>query len=662
MKRDRLYCEPSEKGAALILILVIMMSLTVLGVGVIISTSTNLSLSRNFEVATQAQNMADIGAKVAYREFINSGYLQTTHTEDAAGQQTGDDLLPTELSYYSIDDDGYITWEWDDSQPYDPLFDTDRPHGFKFRVYYTTDKAWVIEAEGWYGTIHRRTRAKGEIEAMFQFSYFASRDLGEFVRGASQEIRGKVHANGTMFVRPSGSSLYINTDSFTSTGPIIRSRDAWGRPDASGNCYISKDFQDSGNWVKMESGSPRGSEGVAFDSFHPDWTDKVIGDRAKWGGVVRDYVPVKSPPPIQGLDPGGYYNQLADDGGLVITQSTHAYEWCDKVTSFYNYNEDRYQTIWDIDIGKLMSMSYVDSVTFTESSGNTIYIKGNHADRISSNDTIEVFNSSTAGLNGQYTVDSAADVGDSTQVVVDEEVEDEAVDGIVYLIGAGDWPSNNLIYCLVPVRISNAAELQNRLMVASCRNVYTKGDFNTVNKKGASIMTRHRIYHLSDNWSDAYTPSTSKNSRVAKNTTINAALVDGAPTVDEYNWCDRDGDNHYDYNNGVMYSPESPKTAAGYHNPYNSGNPWANCDDLIENWSGKTLTKFGSVVHLGTSYDIMCPNLDNSGITDDELAWVRKTGYRPPARNYLYDPDLATPSGQPPFTPLIGHITSWEPY
>lgn len=593
MKKRIRYNLGDERGSALVLVLAILMTLTLLGFGVIISTSTNISLSRNYEVATQALNMAEIGVKVGYREFINGGFLRATHTagnktqnfklfKEAATVMTGDDLLETSLDNYTIDEYGNFMWEWDGSQGYDPLFDTDKPHGFKFHIYYTTGNAWVIESDGWFGSIHRRIRAKGEIETMFQFSYFASRDLGEFTRGASQEIRGKVHANGNMYVRPSGATLRVNTDSFTATGIIIRSRDAWGRPDESGACEITKNNQDSGIWVAMDPGSPRGSEGIAFDSLHANWTDKTVGARALWGGVVRDKVPYKSPPPIQNLDPGEYYEDMAVAGGLVIDSTSHSNAWCTQV-NVYNYNELRYQTVWNIDVGLLIS--------------------------------------------------------------------------------SGAWPTNNLIYCKVPIRLSNAAEISNKLMIASCRTVYTKGDFNTVNKKGASIMTKHRIYHLSNNWNDAtYTPTKSLSTRVAIDTRINAALVDGAPTVDEYNWCDRNNDNHYDYNSGVMYDPISPKTAAGFHKPYSDGNPWANCDDLIENWSSKTLTKFGSVVHLGESNDVMCPNLDNSGITADKLAWVRSTGYNPPTRNYLYDPDLATAAGQPPFTPLIGHITSWEPY
>ncbi|MFC1541911.1 hypothetical protein ACFL50_05630, partial [Candidatus Latescibacterota bacterium] len=67
-------------------------------------------------------------------------------------------------------------------------------------------------------------------------------------------------------------------------------------------------------------------------------------------------------------------------------------------------------------------------------------------------------------------------------------------------------------------------------------------------------------------------------------------------------------------------------------------------------------------IHLGGA--IMADNLNNSDVTpaNGKLAWVQRTGYDPPTRIYTYDPDLATPSGQPPFTPLIGHITSWEPF
>jgi len=582
---NRSYLNNKEEGFALFLVLVIMMTLTVLSVGVIVSTGTNNALSRNFEKATQALNMAEVGAKVAYRELINAGYLKTTHTMNLGGPETSERLLETGLSNYTIEANGDFLWEWDSGKGYDPLFDTDLPHGFRFRVYYSTDNSFVIECEGWYDTIHKRVRAKGELEGMFQFSYFAARDMGEFVRGASQEIKGKVHANGNLYIRPSGSTLRINTSSLSATELIIRSRDAWGRPDEGlpGKCEITVNSQDSGIWEEMESGSPAGTEGEAFESLNPNWNHQTLGAKALWDGVVRNRVPYKSPPPVKNLDEGGYYDLAAD---MSITDASQfSYGWCSPA-NIYNYSELRNYHVMDIDVDAMIT--------------------------------------------------------------------------------AGDFPANGLIYCNRPVRFYNASDLGgNRLMIASNSTVYTKGDVNTVNKQGMSIMTKHRIYILSNNWDDnnpARSNSRDEGRPVASSTIVNAALVDGAPTVDEYNWVDRDGDHRYDDSNRNIYDDWDNKTAAGFNNPDDSGDPWANNDDLLENWSSKTLTKLGATIHLGGA--VMANNLDNSDISpgDGKLAWVQRTGYDPPTRIYSYDPDLATPSGQPPFTPLIGHITSWEPY
>ena len=197
-------------------------------------------------------------------------------------------------------------------------------------------------------------------------------------------------------------------------------------------------------------------------------------------------------------------------------------------------------------------------------------------------------------------------------------------------------------------------------------------------------MTKQRIYHLSGNWDDAKA-NDKLNLRVAANDTINAALVDGSPTVDEYRWADVNNDHIWDFGGYAMYDDWDHKTAAGFNNPYSAsssdpdyrnpdnspsdnlvdaGAPRANMDDLLEDWGSmspkKKLKIFGSVVHLCGG--IMCPNLDNSGITADQIAWIRRYGYWPPDRIYSFDSDLATPTGQPPFTPLIGQIKSWEPY
>ena len=572
-------CKNEEKGFALVLVIVVLMTLSVLGVGVMISTGTNNALSRNFEKSTQALNMAELGARVAYREIINCGYLKTTHTMNMEARQTGEQLLDTSLQNYTIDADGYFVWEWDSGKGYDPMWETDVPHGFRFCVYYNTDDSFVIETEGWYDKIHRRIRAKGELEGMFQFSYFSAIDLTEFARAATQTITGKVHANGNLYLCPSGGTTRFNSSSVTATGLIVRSRDVFNRPDTGGTMEITQNAQDSGIWVEMAPGNPRGSEGVAFESKNPNWNDQINGASALWEGVVRDKVPYKSPPPVENLEPGRYYDTQAD---LHITNASHGmFGWCAEST-FYNFAEQMFHTVKDIDVGAM--------------------------------------------------------------------------------IAAGDWPANGLIYCSTMVRFLNAEELDNRLMVASNSTIYTHGNFNTINRRGAALMTIHRVYILSGVWDDNHPDVDETNRPPAIDTTINAAIVDGIPAVNAYNYVDRDEDGRYDDSGNDIYDDWDDKTAATHHYPPDQNDPWGPIDDLLEDWGSgaRTLTKFGATVHLGGAE--MAQNLDNAGIQPDQLAWVQRRGYWWPTRNYTFDPDLATPAGQPPFTPLIGHITSWEPF
>ncbi|MFC1508516.1 hypothetical protein ACFL60_02390 [Candidatus Omnitrophota bacterium] len=943
------YIIDNEKGSALVLVLFFILTFTVIGIGVMVSSTTNSTMSRNFEVVTQAKHLSDIGLKIALREFINSGFLRTTHTEDMAAVQSENNRLTTDVEYITTDEYGDYVWSWDENSEYDPLVDlAEKSHGFSFRVYYSSASNFVIESDGWYGSVHQVSKARGRVESMFEFSYMSADDLGDFADGSDQEIRGKVHANGDMYVRPAGSDLTINPLYFTSAGNIIRSRDAWGRPDDAGygNIEIARKRQDSGDWITMDPGNPRGEEGMAFDSYHTDWNSRTDGVQAKWGGIVRDRVSRKYFPPITNLLEGGSYDLAAQDGGLIIDNTSHYQPWCTQISSYYNTVEDRTQTLWEIDI----------------------------------------------------------------QALSDE----------------GDWPGNGLMYCTVPVRLVNAASLEDKLMVASCRNVYTSGSFNigvseggggitgvgslninpsssennrfimetpsgeidldtlddegstytyegpssevnvkvkaqgrtlTINgedielptnerqkitgsmyvvvhnthsgekwnkAKGhwwidingsnlefdpemdleevvevvegdiqsAAIMTTQRIYHLpgviveevpveedddtgligghidvdtssfiapigsgstdghiheydnkysvigtdyfdmldsklhniTEDISDgstkfkiivtnadlspggrlvinqdydsgdsgSYTPvatyddtniadlpiysldgvpgttqlekfgmyfdinaiaagnvlptntgdvkknvpgkfgewrngaltiqavmvnaddtdnfttditlsnggvqGTARSGLLWENTIfwhwhgpsyhepdwdapiagapddgeddgvggdvasgfqIHAALVDGAPAVDEYNWVDRDGDHRYDYDNSVIYDDWDAKDSYSFNEPYSSGNPGANTSNLLEDWTGMTLTITGSIIHLGSNYVHMAENLDNSGITDDQIAWVRQSNSGSGTRNVIYNPDLATSEGEPPFTPRIGQITNW---
>ncbi|CAN0426936.1 unnamed protein product, partial [Phaeothamnion confervicola] len=79
------------------------------------------------------------------------------------------------------------------------------------------------------------------------------------------------------------------------------------------------------------------------------------------------------------------------------------------------------------------------------------------------------------------------------------------------MIQSGNFPANGVIYSQVPVRLVNAAKLNQDLTVASSATIYTKGDFNKDNPDGsgpnqshaAALMTSDRVYNLTDDFSDS---------------------------------------------------------------------------------------------------------------------------------------------------------------
>ncbi len=206
----------------------------------------------------------------------------------------------------------------------------------------------------------------------------------------------------------------------------------------------------------------------------------------------------------------------------------------------------------------------------------------------------------------------------------------------------GNFPANGLIYSEVPLRIKNAGELGGALTIVAAQSVFTKGDFNSVNKAPAAIISKGRIWNLSSSWSDADSKTKGPMSgRQASNgtTTVNAALVDGQPPIGTAQCADLDGDGE----------PDDPS----------AGNAIENADHLLETWGGtRTLRKMGSIVHLQTAD--MADDLRNSGRLPEEEPWIRFGAYQPPERDYAFDPSFSSNAGQPPFTILVGRIFLWQ--
>jgi hypothetical protein len=162
------------------------------------------------------------------------------------------------------------------------------------------------------------------------------------------------------------------------------------------------------------------------------------------------------------------------------------------------------------------------------------------------------------------------------------------------------------------LRLSNGTELNDALTVASENPVYTIGNFNSLNKKPASILA-DAITFLSANWDDSK-GAAPKSDRLATATTVNVSYLTGNVETTSS-----------DYNGGFENLPR-----------------------FLEKWSGINFNWSGSAVNLWNSIQA------NSG-------WSG-TYYDPPNRNWKYDTDLDDPNNMPPGTPAIRIFqrTGWK--
>jgi len=175
------------------------------------------------------------------------------------------------------------------------------------------------------------------------------------------------------------------------------------------------------------------------------------------------------------------------------------------------------------------------------------------------------------------------------------------------------------------VRIVNGDVLPSTgLTIATPNPIFLEGDYNvplsglgTTNLSGTvpAALIGDSITLLSEAWLDA-NATLPVTSRIATNATVNAALIAGiVPSGGGY------------YSGGLENLPR-----------------------LLEDWTGKTLTLNGSLVCLYHSTIATSP----WGASPDV--------YKPPTRNWWFDPRFKSPSGLPPSTPEVRTVIrrGWE--
>lgn len=426
-----------------------------------------------------------------------------------------------------------------------------------YRGLYALTDEYVITATAIAPGVHAATSLQMTVDAsvvpVYQFAVFYENDL-EIAPGPAMTLGGRVHSNSDMYLQ-SNNSLRI--DSYTTAaGDILYGRHPNSGMPAGGGTVEIKDG--TGTYRNMKN-----ADNTWLDARDADWVNKSID---RWDGRVEDKnhgmtelkLPVvASGEPMDMIGRSGTDNadSYEHKAGLKILDGQVM--WRQPDSSWQNVTAD------------FTSAGILTQSTFRDGRENK--------DVISYDIDIAKLNTSSYWPDG----------------------------GIIY-------SANEISGSLVATRLKNGSELKEGLTVASENPVYTLGNYNSVNKKPASIMA-DALTILSTGWTDG---NSWNSTRTAADTKVNAAYMTGN------------------------------KASGTGGNTYSGG--FENLPRFLENWSGKKFTWKGSAVDL----------------------WLSKkaTGtwggsyYSPPDRVWEFDTDFLDPSKLPPGTPLISIVmkTSWR--
>jgi len=388
---------------------------------------------------------------------------------------------------------------------------------------------------------------------IFQFAVFYGNDL-EIAPGPDMNLIGRVHSNGNLWLQAGGT---LRMDSYvTASGNIYHGRKGAGG--VSTGDVLVKDA--SGNYVSMQEASGW------LDSDDTHWYDSSV---ARWQDRVQD---------------------AAHGQGQLNLPLTTTDGDAHKVIERGTGNPDSYEHKAGLKIINGQALQY--------------------------DDASEVWVDVTASM-----VADGALTFNSDQFYDGRELEwvDAIELDIEKLYDGGYDPDNGVIYTAQDIsgnypalRLNNAEELDGGLTIASANPVYTNGNFNSNNKKAASILG-DAVSFLSNSWDDSKS-TLSKYSRVATETSVNASIMTGNMETTDAN-----------YNGGFENLPR-----------------------FLEVWSGKPFNWKGSMVNMW--HAVQADGLWNG------------TYYSPPIRNWMYDTDLDDPHQLPPETPMVRVFqnTGWK--
>jgi hypothetical protein len=460
---------------------------------------------------------------------------------------------------------------------------------------------------------------------LFQFAVFYNTDL-EINPGPNMTLGGRVHSNADMYLN-CGKTLTLNTNYVRAAGGIYRHR----KDDPS----LSEGTVKVRNWVSdpydpseplsyfnMNSKAQMAALGIAttsgYDSnFTSAWdpdANGIIGspptEWLPWTSGALDYW--KEP---TGYAYGGHTVMDANHGvspaAVPDVGSIQMYEPVANGTHYFDSGTGTYQLA--------SAGSGTHSPGYYHSKADLIVITFDDGSlQITTGAGVDV-TSSLAGsvvTTGSMYDARQAQGGPGNVAVTNIDL------GL--LKNTSLWPANGLIYAAhygagtgtaaKGVRLVNGAELKSPLSVVTENSIYVKGDFNTVNKVGASVIA-DAVNLLSNSWNDS-NKAYGSSLPTASPTTYNMAIVAGnTTTVGSV------------YNGGLENLPR-------FHEK------WTNVDCVIT----------GSFVNTWPSVYANAP-------------WeIGGNFYDAPRRKWTYETNFNSVGNLPPFTPMavsVDQVVAW---
>ena len=434
-------------------------------------------------------------------------------------------------------------------------------------------------------------RFKSRLVPLFQFAAFYNKDL-EILPGPAMTLEGPVHTNG---------DLYLNANEKLSIA---------GQVTTAGNLYRGR--KNDSTCVSSSVNVPAAGTPKDIYKTCPSRTLVSKDYVVPWNGMIEVNVEeVTVPEPeVFNPTPGAVYWDKADLRVVLELDSSN-----NVVISSAAPRGIQVRTVSDT----------IDNTLTTNLNACTGNINDDYATGRAVGTHDNMYNNREAKYIRLLDIDMRALLNCIKQNNLfggGKDLSDTSEGGLVFhftIKGPNSNSVNNY-----GVRIQNANPLQSSISGApivkgmtcvSDQAIYTKGDYNKDNKIPAAIMG-DSFNLLSSNWSDANSKVWS--SRIPVNTTFNAALLAGTDTTGDIEGVGGQGG---DYNGGLENYPR-------FH----------------EQWSGKTLTYYGSFVSLNNTQHV-------TGL------WVYGSPqYTAPTRNWHYDVSFNDAAKLPPLTPRFVYL------